>query len=178
MLKKDFREECLNQELIFEGRVISLHRDTVSLPNSQKVTREVIKHPGAVAVIATNEEGLLLVRQYRYAIKSDLREIPAGKLDAGEEPINCALRELREETGYRGDLTPLGTFYSTPGFSDETMHLFWATNLVWDPLHLDEDEFLEVEVIPWKQALQMVENGEFRDAKTVLGILLVQGKLG
>ncbi|MFZ3102898.1 MAG: NUDIX hydrolase [Desulfitobacteriaceae bacterium] len=178
MVKKDFREECLGQELIFEGRMISLQRDTVSLPNGQQTTREIIKHPGAVAVVAIKDGGMFLVRQYRYAIKSDLLEIPAGKLDAGEVPIDSAQRELREETGYRGDLTHLGTFYSTPGFSDETMHLFLATNLVWDPLSQDEDEFLEVEVIPWQQALEMAENGEFQDAKTVLGILLVQGRLG
>ncbi len=178
MLKKDFREECLGQELLFEGRMISLQRDTVSLPNGQKATREIIKHPGAVAVVAIKDEKLLLVRQYRYAIKSDLMEIPAGKLDAGEVPIDCALRELREETGYRGDLTSLGTFYSTPGFSDETMHLFLATNLVWDPLSQDEDEFLEVEGMPWQEALQKAKNGEFQDAKTVLGILLAQVKLG
>ncbi len=178
MIKKDLYEECLGQEVIFEGRMICLQRDIVSLPNGQNATREIIKHPGAVAVVAIKDEGLLLVRQYRYAIKSELLEIPAGKLDVGEVPIDCAQRELREETGYRGELTPLGTFYSTPGFSDETMHLFWATNLVWDPLNHDDDEFLEVEVISWQQALQMAKNGEFHDAKTVLGILLVQGKLG
>jgi ADP-ribose pyrophosphatase len=177
MVKKDFRETCLSQEIIFEGKIISVHRDTAALPNGEKATREYVKHPGAVAVVAIKEEGLLLVRQYRYALERELLEIPAGKLDAGEAPVDCALRELREETGYRGDLTPLGIYYSTPGFSDEAIHIFWARNLVWDPLNLDEDEFLEVEVIPWKQALQLAEKGQFRDAKTALGILLVKGEL-
>jgi ADP-ribose pyrophosphatase len=177
MIKKDLRENCLSQEQIFEGKIISVYRDSVSLPNGEKATREVVKHPGAVAVVAIKEEGLLLVRQYRYPLKRDLLEIPAGKLDAGEAPADCALRELREETGYRGDLIPLGTYNSSPGFSDEAIHIFWAQNLVWDPLNLDEDEFLEVEVIPWKQALEMAEKGQFHDAKTTLGILLVKGEL-
>lgn len=177
MIKKDFQEKCLNEETIFEGKIIGVYKDTVALPNGEKATREFVKHPGAVAVVAIKEEGLFLVRQYRYPLKSDLLEIPAGKLDAGEAPGDCALRELREETGYRGDLTPLGAYYSSPGFSDEVVHIFWARNLVWDPLGPDADEFLEVEVIPWQQALQMAEKGQFRDAKTALGILLVQGAL-
>lgn len=177
MVTKDLLENCLCQEQIFEGKIINVYRDTVALPNGEKAIREVVKHPGAVAVVAIKDEELLLVRQYRYPLKKDLLEIPAGKLDAGEAPEDCALRELREETGYRGDLTPLGIYNSSPGFSDEAIHLFWARNLVWDPLNLDEDEFLEVEVIPWKQALQMAEKGQFQDAKTALGILLVKGEL-
>jgi ADP-ribose pyrophosphatase len=177
MIKKDFQEKCLSEETIFEGKIIGVHKDTVALPNGERATREFVKHPGAVAVVAIKEEGLLLVRQFRYPLKGDLLEIPAGKLDAGEAPGDCALRELREETGYRGDLTPLGAYYSSPGFSDEVVHIFWARNLVWDPLGPDADEFLEVEVIPWQEALQMAEKGQFGDAKTALGILLVQGAL-
>ncbi|HWQ70759.1 MAG TPA: NUDIX hydrolase [Desulfitobacteriaceae bacterium] len=177
MRKKDFTETCLSQEIIFKGKIISVHKDTAALPNGEKSTREYVKHPGAVAVVAIKEDGLLLVRQYRYPLGRDLLEIPAGKLDAGEAPVDCAVRELREETGYRGDMKPLGIYYSTPGFSDEAIHLFWARDLVADPLNPDEDEFLEVEVIPWQKALEMAEKGQFQDAKTTLGILLVNGKL-
>ncbi len=176
MGKKNLEEKCLSQDVIFEGQILRVQKDTVSLPNGSTSTRELVRHPGAVAVVALQNEGLLLVRQYRYALGRDLLEIPAGKLDGGEAPLECAQRELREETGYRGDLTPLGVYCSTPGFSDEVIHLFKAVNLVWDPLNPDEDEFLEVEIIPWQKALQMAKKGQIQDAKTALGILLVQGE--
>jgi ADP-ribose pyrophosphatase len=176
MGKKNLEEKCLSQDVIFEGQVLRVQKDTVSLPNGSTSTRELVRHPGAVAVVALQDGGLLLVRQYRYALGRDLLEIPAGKLDGGEAPLECAQRELREETGYRGDLTPLGAYCSTPGFCDEVIHLFRAVNLVWDPLNPDEDEFLEVEIIPWQKALQMAKKGQIQDAKTALGILLVQGE--
>lgn len=177
MTKQDFREKKVKGEIIFAGRMINMERDTVLLPNGQETTREVVRHPGAVAVVAIRGEELLLVRQYRYPIDTDLLEIPAGKLDPDEEPIHCAERELREETGYRGTILLLGTFFTTPGFTNETMHIFLAQDLEWDPLTLDEDEFLEVETIPWKEALAKARNSEFRDAKTILGILLAAGRM-
>lgn len=173
----DLKEKRLDGEVLFEGRILRLERDRVELPNGQESWREVVRHPGAVAIVALKGEELLLVRQFRYAPGCELLEIPAGKLDPGEDPRACAERELREETGYRGSLERLGTFYMTPGYTDEVIHFFWTSDLVYDPLSQDEDEFLEVERIPWSRALTMAAQGEFNDGKTALGILLVQEKL-
>jgi ADP-ribose pyrophosphatase len=169
-------EECVRKERVFEGRMIQVDRDTVRLPNGVETTREVVRHPGAVAVLPFKDDNLLLVRQYRYPIEQITLEIPAGKLDPEEEPLICAGRELREETGYRGTLEYLGTFYSTPGFSDEVMHLYKATDLVWDPLSPDEDEFLNVESISWTEAKEKAVSCGFNDAKTILGILMLMGR--
>jgi len=172
------QEERIGGEVLFQGRMLRLERDTVRLPNGLETSREVIRHPGAVAIIALQDQQVLLVRQYRYAIAQETLEIPAGKLDPQEAPLDCALRELREETGYRGTMEQMSTFYSTPGFTDEVMHLFLARDLVWDPLTPDDDEFIKVERIPWAEAVQRAQHNEFNDAKTILGILLVQGRIG
>lgn len=176
MADDELREVLIKQEVMFQGRMIRLDRDTVRLPNGVETTREVVRHPGAVAVVALKDDHILLVRQYRYPIDQTTLEIPAGKLDPGETPLACAKRELREETGYSGQLTFVGKFYSTPGFSDQIMHLFMATELVWSPLTADEDEFLSVVTIPWQEALHMAQQSEFPDAKTILGILMAAGR--
>ena len=177
MSKKDLREERLRGEVLFQGRILRLEKDVVRLPNGQESTREIVRHPGAVAVVAMRGDELLVVRQFRYATGRELLEIPAGKLDSGEDPQACAQRELREETGYRGHLTPLGSYYMTPGYTDEVIHFFLATDLVFDPLQQDEDEFLEVEYIPWSQAVEMASTGGFQDGKTSLGIMLAHRRL-
>ncbi|SHN78335.1 NUDIX domain-containing protein [Desulfitobacterium chlororespirans] len=169
-------EKCIEKEIIFAGRMLRMDRDTVRLPNGAETTREVVRHPGAVGILPFKGEELLLVRQYRYPIERITLEIPAGKLDPGEAPLACAERELREETGYGGTLEHLISIYTTPGFTDEVIHLYKATDLVWDPLQADEDEFLNVESVAWTKAKEMVLAGELRDAKTILGILLVLGK--
>lgn len=178
MEEQDLHEERILGEVIFKGRLLSVERDTVRLPNGLTSSREVVRHPGAVGIIALMDQQVLLVRQYRYAIAQKILEIPAGKLDPQEIPLDCAVRELREETGYRGTMEHVSTFYTTPGFSDEVMHLFLAQDLVWDPLAQDEDEFIEVERIPWDEAVQRAQRNDFKDAKTVLGILLVKGRMG
>ena len=169
------REERITGQVVFEGRMIRLERDIVRLPNGLETSREVVRHPGAVGIVALQDDHLLMVRQYRYAIGQETLEIPAGKLDSQELPKDCAERELREETGYRGTLEPIGSVYTTPGFTDEVMHLFLAQDLIWDPLAPDDDEFLEVERVAWDQAVLMAQKNKFKDAKTILGILLVQG---
>lgn len=175
MVNQKYQEERITGEVLFEGRMLRLERDIVRLPNGQEASREVIRHPGAVGIVALLDQYVLLVRQYRYPIAQETLEIPAGKLDSQEPPLDCAVRELREETGYRGIMEHLGTFYSTPGFTDEVMHLYLARDLVWDPLKPDDDEFLDVERIPRDEAVQRAKQNEFKDAKTILGILLVQG---
>ncbi|KUO58885.1 MAG: ADP-ribose pyrophosphatase [Gracilibacter sp. BRH_c7a] len=172
MKNKNFTEVCLTQEVVFEGKVIRVQKDTVLLPNGQESTREVVHHPGAVAVAALKDDELIMVRQYRYALGKETLEIPAGKIDPGEEPQACAIRELREETGYQGELKFLGRFNTSPGFADEVIHIYLATNLVWAPLKPDEDEFIGIKAIPLDKAVEMVYKGEFQDAKTALGILL------
>jgi len=172
------QEERIGGEVLFEGRMLRVERDMVRLPNGLETSREVVRHPGAVGIIALQDQQVLLVRQYRYAIAQKTLEIPAGKLDPQESPSDCAVRELREETGYRGTMEHISTFYTTPGFSDEVMHLFLARDLVWDPLSPDDDEFIDVERIPWDEAVQRAQQNEFKDAKTILGILLVKGRNG
>ena len=177
MEEQNGTEERVDGEVLFEGQIIRVERDTVRLMNGFETSREIVRHPGAVGIIALQNEHVLMVRQYRYAIAEETLEIPAGKLDPFETPIACAQRELREETGYRGTLEHLSTFYSTPGFSDEVMHLFLARDLVWDPLSPDDNEFIALERIPWDEAVQKAHHNKFNDAKTILGILLVQGRI-
>ena len=158
--------------------MLRVDRDTVRLPNGGQAGREVVRHPGAVAIIALQDQQILLVRQYRYPIEQETLEIPAGKLDPDETPANCALREMREEIGYRGTLEKIGTYYTSSGFTDEVMHLFLARDLVWDPLAADEDEFVDVVKIPWREAVQMAVDNKLDDAKTILGILLADSLKG
>lgn len=177
MEKQNRQEERIDGEVIFEGKMLRLDRDKVRLPNGLKSSREVVRHPGAVGIIAIQDQQVLLVRQYRYAITQETLEIPAGKLDSQEAPLDCAVRELREETGYRGTMEHISTFYTTPGFTDEVMHLFLARDLVWDPLTPDDDEFIGVEKISWDEAVRGAQQNKFNDAKTMLGILLVQERI-
>lgn len=172
----DNTEVPVRQETVFKGRMIQVERATVRLPNGVEATREVVRHPGAVGIIAMRGKEVLFVRQYRYPVGGETLEIPAGKLDAGEAPLACAERELREETGYSGTFTFLGSVYTTPGFTDEVMHLFKAEDLVWNPLTPDADEFLQVEAIPLAEALRLALQGGFKDAKTLLALFWVMGE--
>jgi len=175
-LKSNLKEELIKSEKIFEGRMFTVLKDDVRLPDGKNAIREIVKHPGAVAIVPLRGENVLCVRQYRYPIGQETLEIPAGKLNPGEDPLSCAQRELREETGYKGELTYLCKFYTSVGFADELMYLYMARNLVWDPLTADEDEFVQLEEIPWAKALSMAVECEFIDAKTVAGILVANGR--
>ena len=163
------------------GRVISLDVDEVRFPDGSIGSLEMIRHPGASAVVPlldTDAEDplVLLIRQYRYAADGYLYEIPAGRLDAGESPVDCAHRELAEETGYRADrVEHLFTMFTTPGFTDEKIHLFLATGLTAGDAHREADEFLELVPTKLSRALSMVEQGEIQDAKTALALLYAAG---
>ena len=170
----NLEEKQLNSNYIFNGRIINLRQDTVLLPNGKTATREVVEHPGGVCVAAlTDDDELLFVRQWRYPYGEETLEIPAGKRDSkDEDPLECGKRELQEETGATAqrfiDLQPL---YPTPGYINEIIYCYLATGLNFGEQNTDEDEFLEVKKIPIEKAVEMILNGEIKDAKTQTAIL-------
>ena len=169
----DLTEKTVKQTTAYQGRLLRFRLDTALLPDGSEAGREVIEHPGGVGVVAvTDDRQVLLVRQFRYPYGEILTEIPAGKKDPGEQPLETGKRELEEETGYRADhYTSLGTVYPTPGYCDEVIHLYLATGLHQAEAHPDEDEFLEVERRPLDLAVRQALAGEFPDAKTQIGLL-------
>ena len=167
-------EKQLTKEYIFKGRVINLRRDTALLPNNTTATREVIEHNGGVCVAAlTDNDEVLFVRQFRYPYMEEILEIPAGKRDsADEDPLLCGKRELKEETGATAKkFIPLGELYPTPGYCGEIIWMFAATGLDFGQTCPDDDEFLEGEKIPLNKAVEMILNGEIKDAKTHAAVL-------
>ncbi|WP_256757209.1 NUDIX hydrolase [Cohnella sp. WQ 127256] len=166
-----FNEETLESKPIFQGKIISLQVDTVRLPNGETSTREIVRHPGAVAVVAIVDNKMLVVEQFRKPLEKLQVEIPAGKLDAGEEPEAAARRELEEETGYRArSIEHLQSFSTSPGFADEIVHVYFTDDLEQGDVHLDEDEFLTCEAITLEQAQAYIKEGRICDAKTLLAV--------
>ncbi|NOU97639.1 NUDIX domain-containing protein [Paenibacillus sp. LMG 31456] len=166
-----YEETTLSSQPIFQGRVVSLQVDTVRLPNGETATREIIRHPGAVAVLALIEDRMLVVEQYRKALGKSQVEIPAGKLEPEEDLVEAAKRELEEETGYRAEsLKHLSSFYTSPGFADEILHLYVAEHLEKGEVHLDEDEFLDCESITLEQAQQYIREQRISDSKTIMAV--------
>lgn len=157
----------------YEGLIVHVDLDRVSLPNGHAASREVVHHPGGVAILPLNDDGTVtVVRQFRYPFAQVLTEIPAGKIEEGEDPRDCAVRELGEEIGAQaGELIDLGTVYPSPGFCHEMLYLYLARNLTYGPCHPDEDEFLEVVRIPFERMAEQVMNGQLRDGKTVTAVL-------
>ncbi|MEC1671975.1 ADP-ribose pyrophosphatase [Bacillus mojavensis] len=177
---KHLEEKTIAKEQIFSGKVIDLYVEDVELPNGKTSKREIVKHPGAVAVLAVTDEGkIILVKQFRKPLERTIVEIPAGKLEKGEEPEYTALRELEEETGYTAKkLTKMTAFYTSPGFADEIVHVFLAEELavLEEKRELDEDEFVEVMEVTLEEALKLVESREVYDAKTAYAIQYLQLK--
>lgn len=165
--------ERLSSREVFRGNTVHLDVDRVRLPNGHEMDFEIVHHVGAAAVVPVLPSGeVLLVRQYRYATGGYLLEIPAGKLDPGEAPESCARRELEEETGYRpGKITPLGWIWATPGFADEKIWLYLATDLQEAKQGLQEDEVLTLERLPFTEAVAQAASGEIHDSKTVCALL-------
>ena len=174
-----YKEKTMKTERIFEGKVLNLRVDTVELPNKKYSKRELIEHSGGVTVVAlTDQKEIVLVKQYRKAIEDFLLELPAGKLEYKEDPLECGKRELKEETGYTSDnFELLGETYSSPGYSTEKIYIYLAQDLKEGESELDEGEYLEVEKIDIKQVMKMIENNELKDSKTINGILMAQNKL-
>jgi ADP-ribose pyrophosphatase len=165
---------------VYTGRVLNLDIDSVRFPDGSQGELEIIRHAGASAVVPLLDEPtqqdprVVLIRQYRYAADGYVYEIPAGRLDEGESPLACAQRELEEETGYQAaQMKPLVTIYTTPGFTDERIHLFMALSLTSGRERRERDEFLTLSVFPLSQVMSMIESGEICDAKTVVALLFV-----
>lgn len=164
----------------YRGEWIEVVTEDVDLPGGRRATLDTVRHPGAAAIVPfVSADRVLLVRQYRYATGGWIYEIPAGKLDPGEDPQSCAMRELEEEAGKRaGRLEALGSIWTAPGFTDEKIHLFAAHDLEDVPQRLEEDEIIEIVTVPLSQALEMVWTGELIDAKSAIGLVHAARKQG
>jgi ADP-ribose pyrophosphatase len=169
----------LASNTVFRGKAFDVRQDTVELPNRRSARLDIVVHRASVTLLPLDEQGrVLFVRQYRHAAGEGLLELPAGVMEEGETPEECARREIREETGMAaGSLRKLGEFFLAPGYSTEAMHVYLATELHPDPLQADADEFLDVEAIPFKQGWVLAQTGGIRDAKTLAAFLLAQPHL-
>ena len=167
-------EKVIDSDIKFSGDVLTVRVDDVELPGGVKSRREIIQYNGAVGIVPVTENNeILLVRQYRSASKKIMLELPAGKLEKEEDPFDCGLRELEEETGFSaGKMEKLISYYSSPAILEEILHLYIAFDLKLGKVHLDEDEFLECVKMPLADIKQLIFNGEIQDAKTIIGIML------
>lgn len=173
-------EKTIASRDIYQGRILNLRVDRVALPDGSESTREIIEHAGAVAIVAIDaEKNVWMVKQYRKAVEEILMEIPAGTLEKGEDPLDCAKRELAEETGLMAEnWQKILSYYSAPGFVTEKLHLFLATGLTAGDNHPDRDEFLYTEKIPLAEAYQAIFAGEIKDGKSIIGIQYTSKLLG
>ena len=172
-MNMDIDEKTLQETMLYKGRIISLYCDDVLLPNGDTAKREYVTHRGGAAILPVDEEGnVYLVRQFRYPYREEILEIPAGKLEEGEEFYSTAVRELEEETGMKaGKMTSLGILYPSPGYTNEHLYVYLATELGKGRIHLDEDEFVNTVKMPYREAYEMVMDNRIKDAKTCYAIL-------
>lgn len=168
----DLWERMTASNMIYEGRILNLRVDSVTLPNGQKHSREVIEHEPAVVIVAENDKGeILLIDQFRYAVNRTMTELPAGIVEKGENPDDAANRELSEETGWRGgEMERIHSFYSSPGFTNETMYMYHATSLTPAKLPHDEDEFIVPRFATRDEVRRLIMSGDMFDGKTLLGL--------
>lgn len=174
-----FEEKTISSQEIFKGKIVNLKVDMVAMPDGSLAERELVGHPGGVGVVAlTENQEIILVKQYRKPIEKAILEIPAGKLDPGEDHRVCGIRELEEETGLCAqNFEYLGYIYPSPGFTDEVTHIYLATELYQGEAHPDEDEYLDLVKMPFSEAVECMMRNEIADAKTVAGILKTARKL-
>jgi len=168
--------ETLHTETLYHGRAFNVRRDEIRLPDGKTARLEIVDHVGAVTLVPVDDQNRVwFVRQYRHPAGEVLLELPAGMVEPGEAPLDCARREIREEIGMAaGRIEPIGEYYLAPGYSTEFMHAFLATDLHPDPLPGDADEFISVEPIPLEVVLHMIESGKIRDAKTLASLMLAK----
>lgn len=171
----DIKEKIIKKTQVYKGKFIKVENVQVKLPNGVLATRDIIRHPGACAILALDEDNNIIIeKQYRTPLERVLLEIPAGKIDIGEKPLTCAKRELKEETGYTSNsFTLLNKIALTPGYSDEIIYLYLAKNIVYESVNLDDDEFLTIEKIPLEKAYNLVITGKIENSITMIGILIV-----
>jgi ADP-ribose pyrophosphatase len=168
----DNTEQTLERKTVYEGKTLTLRADTVRLPDGKAATREVVQHKGSVCIVALQDAHVYFVRQYRYATGESLLELPAGTLNAGEDPETCARREIEEEIGFSAEqMTFLFEGYVSPGYTSELQRFFLARGLQPAQAEADEDEFIDVVRMRWEEAMDAVSRGTFRDTKTVAGLL-------
>ena len=169
----EFKAEMVSQETVYEGVIVNVRRDKARLMDGRITNREVVEHPGGVAVFAMDDQGrVALVRQYRYPMGEETLELPAGKLEPGEDPRDSGLRELAEETGLvPGTFEDMGCLYSSPGILAERIYLYFAKDLTQGPTHPDDGEFVETVWLPYQDLVDKARRGEIKDGKTLVGIL-------
>ena len=166
----NFNEKKLQSKTVYSGKVVTLEVDEVELPNGKTSYRECVRHSGGACVLLIKDGKVLLVNQFRYLYGKPIYEIPAGKLNCGEDPKVAAARELEEETGYKPELVHLMDIYPTPGYTDEIIHIYYAKSYEVTKQNLDDGEFLNYCFIDLQTVLKMIENGEIKDAKTIIAI--------
>ena len=170
-------EKKLSSELVYDGRVIKVSKDEVMCPNGQESLREIVHHRGGVGILFKVDDKFIFEKQYRYALGEEIIEMPAGKLEEGEIPLEAAKRELLEETGYRPlEMVHLGDSYPTPGYSSEIIHLYYCPKAVKEERHLDKDEDIELIYLTLEEIEQMIADGKIKDSKTVAAIFLYKTK--
>lgn len=169
----ELKETTLSSQKIFDGHILHVRLDAVRLPDGSEASREVVDHPGGVCVLALDaQDRALMVCQFRYPYGKVLWEVPAGKLEYGEDPEQAAIRELKEETGATaGEFASLGELYPSPGYCGEIIRMYFARKLTFGETHLDEDEFLNMERVPFDRLVERVLSGEIKDAKTIAAVL-------